>query len=160
MIPLACGSITCAPSPKYTLKPLSYGGLWLAVITAPALACRWRTANESSGTDRGLSNTNASQPFSAATFAADCANSLEKNRGSCATTIFGLAEICSRLFQSCRYATSPRVARLILKKFIAFVPTHGNCGRSSLRALPRSAAVTIFPIVRPRSPPVPNASVW
>ena len=102
MIPLACGSITCAPSLKYTLKPLSYGGLWLAVMTAPALACRCRTANESSGTERGLSNTNASQPFSAATFAASAANSFEKNRGSCAITILGFVEICSRRFQSCK----------------------------------------------------------
>ena len=53
----------------------------------------------------------------------------------------------------------PCVARLIFKKFIAFVPTHGNSGRSPSRAFPRSALVTILPMVRPRRPPVPKASV-
>src|SRR5207244_2655001 len=72
-------------------------------------------------------------------------NSFEKNRWSCSMTSFGLAEIFPRAFQSCRYATSPCVARLTLKKFIAFVPTHGNSGRSLGEAFPRSATVTIFP---------------
>src|SRR5438270_13091253 len=102
---------------------------------------------------------NALQPFSDATFAASSANSFEKNRGSYAITNFGSAEIFALRFQSCRYATHPCVARLMLKKLIAFVPTHGNSGRSIARAFPRSAAVTLFPMVRPRIPPVPNDSV-
>src|SRR5207237_5245591 len=79
MIPLACGSITCAPSLKYTLKPLSYGGVWLAVMTAPALACRCRTENESASTERGLSNQNAWQPFAGANVADNVDNSVESS---------------------------------------------------------------------------------
>src|SRR5438552_15839926 len=101
----------------------------------------------------------ALQPFSDATLAASSANSFEKNRGSYAITNFGLVEIFALRFQSCRYATSPCVARLMLKKFIAFVPTYGYLGRSSWTALTRSAVGKILPMVRPRRPPVPNASV-
>ena len=51
-------------------------------------------------TDRGPSNTNASQPFSDATLPASSANSLEKNRGSCAITIVGFTEIPWSRWQS------------------------------------------------------------
>ena len=61
---------------------------------AGARACRCRTAKESSGVERGPSKTQASQPFSAATFAASSANSCEKKRVSCAITIFGSPTVC------------------------------------------------------------------
>ena len=47
--------------------------------------------SESSGVERGSGKRNASQPFSDAIFAVSSANSFEKNRVSCATTIFGFA---------------------------------------------------------------------
>ena len=57
-----------------------------------------------------------------------------------------------------RYSAKPWVARATLSKFIAFVPTQGYCGRPRSLGVPRSAAVTILPMVRPRIPPVPKAS--
>jgi hypothetical protein len=58
--------------------------LWLAVITTPAFARKWRTAKESSGVERGPSKMQASQPFFAAISAASFVKSVEKKRGSCA----------------------------------------------------------------------------
>ena len=74
-------------------------------------------------------------------------------------TIFGLPKIALWARHFLTYEINPRVARLILKKFIAFVPTQANCGRSISVGVPRSVAVTILPMVRPRNPPVPKARV-
>src|SRR5437588_327480 len=62
-------------------------------MTIPAVAFKCRTANDNSGVERGPSKMKASQPFSAATLAARSVNSLEKNRVSCAITIFGWVSI-------------------------------------------------------------------
>src|SRR5699024_8347797 len=53
----ASSEANCAPSDPYTLKPLYGDGLWLAVITIPLNACKYRTANDSSGVVRNDSKT-------------------------------------------------------------------------------------------------------
>ena len=51
-----------APSTKYALKPLSWGGLWLAVMTTPGVRPRQRTVKLSCGVGLGPSKMNASPP--------------------------------------------------------------------------------------------------
>ncbi len=52
LISRSTGETIWLPSPRYTLYPLSAGGLWLAVTITPAAQPRCRTANASTGVGR------------------------------------------------------------------------------------------------------------
>ena len=71
-----CG-ITWAPSSQYTLYPLYSGGLWLAVITIPAIVFKFLTAKDNSGVVLKESNIYAFIPQAANVFAASIQNSLD-----------------------------------------------------------------------------------
>ena len=53
---MSAGGTICAPSPRYTLYPLSFGGLWLAVTITPAAQPRsvMETASTGVGSGRGM----------------------------------------------------------------------------------------------------------
>ena len=55
-ISVSAGGTICAPSPRYTLYPLSFGGLWLAVTITPAAQPRSviETASTGVGSGRGM----------------------------------------------------------------------------------------------------------
>ena len=97
IIPVSCGGVTCAPSSQYTLYPLYSLGLWLAVITIPAIHPSVRTANESSGTGRRLLNTYVLIPFAARQSAAASVNSSAIRRESCAIATPFSCPPCARI---------------------------------------------------------------
>jgi hypothetical protein len=71
------------------LKPLSWGGLWLAVMTAPQSAPSQRTVKLSCGVERGPSKMWASPPSFTHVEAASRQKEREKWRTSCARTSRG-----------------------------------------------------------------------
>ena len=85
-IPASAGGTICAPSPRYSLYPLSAGGLWLAVIMIPAAAQRWRTAKASSGVGRRAGSMCTRMPAPARTLATSSAKSADRCLASQPTT--------------------------------------------------------------------------
>ena len=89
-ISASAGGTICAPAPtsppsaapRYTLYPLSRGGLWLAVTITPATAESRRTANASTGVGSGPGSTSASRPAPVTTRAVSSANSFDRYRAS------------------------------------------------------------------------------
>ena len=89
-ISMSAGEMMRAPAPpgpprvvpKYTLKPLSSGGLWLAVIMTPAHASSARTAWANTGVGSTRGKTSARRPAPAATRAVSSANAAEWRRPS------------------------------------------------------------------------------
>ena len=72
---LSTGAIICEPSSQYTLYPLYFGLLWLAVIIIPAVHPSSLTAKDSSGTGLKWSNIYVFIPFAFNTKAAWVLNS-------------------------------------------------------------------------------------
>ena len=68
---------TCPPSVQYTLYPLYSGGLWLAVITTPAVHPKYLTAKDNSGVGLKLSNIYAFIPQAAKVLAVSRQNSAD-----------------------------------------------------------------------------------
>ena len=69
------GAVICAPSSQYTLYPLYSDGLWLAVITIPAIHPRCLTANDNSGVGLNDGKTYALIPLALRQSAASSQNS-------------------------------------------------------------------------------------
>ena len=74
---MSVGSTICAPSSQYTLYPLYSGGLWLAVITIPAIQFNCLTAKDSSGVGLNESNLYVLIPFAFKHNAVSSLNSLD-----------------------------------------------------------------------------------
>src|SRR5438067_619262 len=89
-ISTSAGGAICAPKPtsppsegpRYTLYPLSCGGLCDAVTITPATASSARTAYASTGVGSGPGNTSAGRPAPVHTRAVSSANSRERCRAS------------------------------------------------------------------------------
>ena len=71
------GSDICAPSSQYTLYPLYFGGLWLAVTTIPDIQPNFLTANDNSGVGLKDSNIYVFIPFAFKISAASSLNSVD-----------------------------------------------------------------------------------
>ncbi len=76
------GGTIWAPSPRYTLYPLSRGGLWLAVTCTPAQHPRWVTPNATTGVGSGRSPRWTGNPAAASTAAASRAKRSDRWRAS------------------------------------------------------------------------------
>ena len=74
------------PFSSRTLKPLSLGGLWLAVILAAPSACRSVTPNEMIGVGMPPPQKWTGMPLAASTSAAAAAKSSDRKRLSPPTT--------------------------------------------------------------------------
>src|SRR6266508_1044415 len=130
-ISASAGGTICDPSPRYTLYPLSCGGLCDAVTTTPATAPRCRIANATTGVGVGSSIRTASSPAPRTTAAVSRANTSDLCRASYPITTGPVV----RPF-AFRYAHRPAAARITTTRFIRFGPAP----------------------IAPRSPAVPNSS--
>ena len=71
------GSVICAPSSQYTLYPLYFGGLWLAVTTIPDIHPNFLTAKDNSGVGLKDANMYVLMPFAFKINAASWLNSVD-----------------------------------------------------------------------------------
>ena len=81
-MPVSWGGTIWAPSPRYTLYPLSAGGLCDAVTTTPAAASISVIDHASTGVGTNWSNSIARMPNAAITHAVSSANTSLLRRAS------------------------------------------------------------------------------
>ena len=81
-MPVSCGGTIWAPSPRYTLYPLSAGGLCDAVTTTPAAESVWVIDQASTGVGTCWSNNRTRMPMFAQTRAESSANTSLLRRAS------------------------------------------------------------------------------
>src|SRR5262245_9782213 len=125
-ISASAGGTSCAPSDRYTLYPLSRGGLWLAVTMTPAAAPCARTACASTGVGSGRGSTSAGRPAPVATRAVSAANSRDPCRASYPITSGpGASRTASQV-------TSPAAAWRTTARFIPFGPARSGPRRPAV----------------------------